>query len=404
MALAALSGLGIAFAITVTIMCGLHVWNFDSRGYPDVNDFVSFWSAGRLALEGHPLAAYDPHLRHAAEVATVGHSFRDVRGWWYPPLFLFVAAGLAALPYAAAFNVMNNVTLLLYAAVTSAIARRREAFFLAAAPPWAMFGIIHGQNQFLTASIIGSVFLTLERRPAVSGILLGLLSYKPQLGILFPIALAFGGYWRAFAWASASTVCLTILSGIVFGFDTFIPFLHGLGVIGNEATSTVPEYLPNLQSLYGFLRCLDVPGNASWALQGCLSLACVVALGALWRSKASFDLKAAGLAVAIPFSMPYFEAYDLTLLTIALAYLYRHRAFDAPDWIATACAMLSFATFWWERSHPATLIACTTVGAMVLLRLLNRKPQMERTIAMGNCAFGSDPVLLPDIGLDSNNC
>src|SRR6266700_1273454 len=77
--LAAASGIGIAFIMAVTIMCGLHVWNFDAQGYPLVNDFVSFWSAGRLALQGQPLAAYDSHLRHAAEVATVGHPFRDVR-------------------------------------------------------------------------------------------------------------------------------------------------------------------------------------------------------------------------------------------------------------------------------------------------------------------------------------
>src|SRR5215469_15619230 len=111
--LAAVSGIGVAFAVTVTIMCGLHKWNFDARGYPIVNDFVSFWSAGRLALQGHPLWAYDPHLRHAADVATVGHPFADVRGWWYPPLFLFIAAALALLPYAVAFNVMNTVTLLI---------------------------------------------------------------------------------------------------------------------------------------------------------------------------------------------------------------------------------------------------------------------------------------------------
>src|SRR5205823_13393589 len=117
------------------------------------------------------------------------------------------------------------------------------------------------------------VFLTLERRPALSGILLGLLSYKPQLGVLFPIALAFGGYWRAFGWASAATVLWTVLSGIVFGFDTFVPFIHGLSVIGKEATSSVPEYLPNLQSLYGLLRCFDVPEKVSWGLQACLSAA-----------------------------------------------------------------------------------------------------------------------------------
>ncbi|HLY07422.1 MAG TPA: glycosyltransferase family 87 protein [Rhizomicrobium sp.] len=398
--LAAISVFGVAFAILVTVMCGLHAWNFDARGYPIVNDFVSYWSAGRLALQGHALWAYDPHLRHAADVATVGHPFADVRGWWYPPLFLFIAAALALLPYAAAFNLMNTVTLLLCGFVTSAIARRREAFFLVAAPPWAMFGIIHGQNQFLTASLIGGIFLTLEQQPMLSGFLLGLLSYKPHLGVLFPIALAFGGYWRAFCWACVSTALLTLLSGIVFGFDTFVPFLHGLTIIGTEATSTVPGYLPTLQSLYGLLRCLNVPENVSWMMQACLSAACIIAVAVLWRSKTAFELKAAGLATLIPLSVPFFQAYDLALLTIALAYLYRHRAFDTRDWVATTCAMLSFGTFWWERSHPATLIACTAVGAIILVRLFGTIRSTSCAGATGGLHLDPKPVLHSGLSLE----
>jgi hypothetical protein len=94
----------------------------------------------------------------------------------------------------------------------------------------------------------------------------------------------------------------------------------------------------------------------------------------LWRKKTAFELKAAGLATAIPLASFYFEAYDLALLSVALAYLYRHRPFDTRDWFAAACAMLSFAAFWWERSHPATLIACTAVGAIVCMRLWRTHP------------------------------
>jgi hypothetical protein len=369
--LAAASGLGIAFVVTLTVMCGLHQLNFDSRGYPLVNDFVSFWSAGRLVLQGHPLAAYDPHLRHAAEIATVGHPFKDEIGWWYPPLFLFVAAALAYLPYAAAFNALNGVTLLLHAGVTAMIARRREAFFLAAATPWAMFGMMRGQSQFLTASIIGAALLTVERRPALSGIVLGLLSYKPQLGLLFPIALAFGGYWRAFGWACAGTALWTALSGAVFGFNTFLPFIHGLSTVGREVLVTDPSYLPCLQSLYGLARSLGFSDGSAWGMQACISAACVIAIAGLWRSKAAFELKAAGLATAIPLVTPYVWPYDLATLTVALPFLYRHRPFDGKEWAAVAISIFSFGTFWWQTAHPAGLIACAAVGAVVWRRSLD---------------------------------
>jgi len=400
LALAVISGVGVAFVVSLTIMCGLHIWYFDAHGHPLVIDFMSYWSAGRLALHGHALAAYDAHLRHAAEIATVGHPFKDVLGWWYPPLFLFVAAALACLPYATALNVFSNTTLLLHAAVTAAISRRRQAFFLAAATPWGLFGMIHGQNQFLTASIIGGALLTLERRPALCGFILGLLSYKPQLGLLFPLAFAFGGYWRAFGWACAGTAFWTALSGMVFGFDTFGPFLHGLSSVGREVLVSNPAYLPNLQSLYGFARCLNIPEQIAWTMQISLSAACAVAVAALWRSKASFELKAAGLATAIPLASAYLQAYDLTLLTVALSFLYRHRPFDRGEWASVSCAVLSFGTFWWERAHPAALIACTAVGAIIVFRLFQteREVSCERPTADSHLPF--EPVcLLPQMGL-----
>jgi len=37
----------------------------------------------------------------------------------------------------------------------------------------------------------------MEGRPWVSGIFLGLLTYKPQLGVLFPLALLASRSWRA---------------------------------------------------------------------------------------------------------------------------------------------------------------------------------------------------------------
>lgn len=379
--LAALCVIGVAWVCLLTILCGLHVLYFDAHDHPLVIDFMSYWSAGRLVLQGHALAAYDPHLRHAAEIATVGHPFNDVLGWWYPPLFLFVAAALACLPYAAALNVLNDATLLLHASLTAAIAKRRQAFFLAAAAPWGMFGMIHGQNQFLTASIVGGAMLALERSPALCGILLGLLSYKPQLGVLFPVALAFGGYWRTFGWACVGVAFWTALSGAVFGFDTFGPFLHGLSAVGREVLVTNPAYLPNLQSLYGFARCLDVPESVAWDMQVCLSATCATAVAALWRSKTAYEVKVAGLTAAVPLASAYLQPYDLTLLTVGLAFLYRHRAFDGKEWAAVSCAILSFATFFWERAHPAALIACTAVGVIVLMRSLQMTRQGARAAA-----------------------
>ncbi|WP_029586365.1 glycosyltransferase 87 family protein [Bradyrhizobium sp. URHD0069] len=55
---------------------------------------------------------------------------------------------------------------------------------------------VGGQNSTWTAALFGGGLSPLERRPLLAGGLLGLLIYKPQLGLLIPVALA-GRHWRA---------------------------------------------------------------------------------------------------------------------------------------------------------------------------------------------------------------
>src|SRR5258706_497163 len=70
-------------------------WLVDAQGRPIFTDFVAIFVAGREALSGSALAAYDGRFHHAAELAFVGHSFQGFLGWPYPPSYLFVAALLA---------------------------------------------------------------------------------------------------------------------------------------------------------------------------------------------------------------------------------------------------------------------------------------------------------------------
>ena len=55
--------------------------------------------------------------------------------------------------------------------------------------PTVFHNIQVGQNGFLTAALIGGVLEFMERRPAMAGVCLGLLTYKPQFGVLVPVAL-----------------------------------------------------------------------------------------------------------------------------------------------------------------------------------------------------------------------
>lgn len=361
--------IGVVIAYAGSLFLAWHrFWIVDGTGHPIVADFAAFWAAGHLALNGAAVAAYDAHRQHAAEAALIGHNVRETLGWSYPPLFLFVAAGLASLPYVGAFLLWCVTTVTLQASVVAAIAKRRIAFVVACAAPWTLTGLMPGQNGFLTAALIGLALLHLEKRPAFAGLVLGLLSYKPQFGILVPLALAAGGYWRAFGWAAFATLAWSGLAGLVFGLDTFPAFLHALTGATQNHLSQAGIGWNKLQSAYGLTRAMGCSGGIAAIAQAITSVLAAIAIVTCWRGQAPFALKAALLAALIPLATPYVFVYDLPVLAIAVAFLFRHRGFDRVELaLLAATAPCMFAFFW--LPYPSALFASLAVAAIVLRRL-----------------------------------
>ena len=89
------------------------IWLIDPEGQPIATDFVSFWAAGKLVLQGHPTEAYDWAAHKAAAVEN-GLDFKGHFTFQYPPSFLAVTPALALIPYPAALVAWMAVGLLLY--------------------------------------------------------------------------------------------------------------------------------------------------------------------------------------------------------------------------------------------------------------------------------------------------
>src|SRR4029077_4619478 len=154
------------------------VWLVNPEGAALPSDFLSFWSAGHLALEGRASAAYDFAALRAVEAQNVGVPFDGFFSWFYAPIFLLVTAPLASLPYVWAFWVWAAGTLLVYLAAIRAIVPRPIALALALAWPPAILNFLDGQTGFLTAGLLGGALVCLESRPVAAGMLLGLLTFK----------------------------------------------------------------------------------------------------------------------------------------------------------------------------------------------------------------------------------
>jgi arabinofuranan 3-O-arabinosyltransferase len=303
-------------------------WLIDESGQPRSNEYVGVRAAGQLALDNRAAAAYDwaAHEKQAAVV--IGRPVNVYMPYPYPPTYLFFAAGLAALPFLWSALLLIVATLALYAWSVAQISGARIAALWAIASPPTVFNVFVAHTGFWSAALTGLALDALPKRPVLAGVLFGLLTLKPQLGLLLPVALVAGGYWRTIGAATATVAMMVLISLMLFGAEPWGAFVQQMGVtseavrFGHPRTGDVNMTL--LVSAYGCLRSLGVPDGPAIILQ--MLTGCVMAAGVavLWRGQTPFALKAAGLVSASLLVTPYLFIYDLTHLSIALAFLVQH--------------------------------------------------------------------------------
>jgi len=349
----------------------------DGGGVP--SDFVNVWAAGKLVLEGHPAAAYDWPTHKAMEVVALGHPFDGYFGWHYPPAFLFAAAMLALMPYAAAYVLWTFGTFPAYLAAVRAIIGERAGYLLAAAFPAVLCNFVVGQNGFLSAGLLGGALVAMQRRPLLAGVLLGLLTYKPHLGILIPIALVAGGYWRVACTAGSVAMLMALASWTAFGTGTWAAFVGNIGHTSQAFLSDGWADWSKLQTTFGLVRTLGGTEPLAWSVQAAVALIAAGAVAALWRSEAPYEIKAAALGIAALLATPYLYTYDLVVLVVPLAFLFRlgrARGFLAHELAAIGLACLLVLIFPFVQA-PVGLAAILLVAGLIARRALS--PQRVMT-------------------------
>ena len=352
-------------------------WIANAQGVPIDGDYMGVYTAGKFALQGEPLAAYDWERHKAAQHRLDGNPNGGFYPWPYPPSFLFAAAALALLPY---YVSMLTWTLATFAAFWAAIARisasRRDILLMLAAPA-AWLNLYVGQNGALTAALVGFGLIFLPARPIAAGICIGLLSIKPHLGILIPVALLAGGYYRAFAAAALTVAALVLVTTAAFGIEPWLALPEQLQRVAMLAKTT--GNAAKIQSAFGIALSLGMaPDRALW-LQGAVIAALVATIAWLWsRRDVSFDLKAAALAAAMTLASPYQFVYDLVILTIAQAFVLRHFAgtrIEATEICAVVVANVLVFLF------ATTSLPLGVVGSAITMGLILRRVWVERAAA-----------------------
>lgn len=295
----------------------------DYQGRPLGTDFSNVYAAGKYVLESKPAAPYDWPLQHKKEQEIFGKD-TPFYGWHYPPIFLFLAAALALLPYLGALAIWQASTLALYLLSIRAILPRKEVWLAALAFPAVLINIAHGHNGFLSAALIGGGLYLLDRKPIAAGILFGLLIYKPQFGVLIPLALAAGGYWRAFIAAGFTVLALCAAAYFAFGIEVWNAFRDSMTLTREIVLEKGDTGFHKIQSVFSAVRLLGGPVTLAYVTQGIVFAAVAASVVWLWRSRAAFVLKAAALIAGSMLATPYLLDYDLMIAAPAIAFLAAH--------------------------------------------------------------------------------
>src|SRR4029077_17910424 len=120
--------------------------------------------------------------------------------------------------------------------------------------PAAIWNVTAGQNGFFTAALIGGTLVLWERRRALAGICLGLLTYKPQFGLLFPIVLIADRRWLTIAVAALTAIALAALSWLFFGSASWAVFAHWAPLSSHALIDQGALDWYRLQSVFALVR------------------------------------------------------------------------------------------------------------------------------------------------------
>ncbi len=321
----------VTLAGVAALMCfALYDWFFrpvghglDVVGAPVGRDFINMWAGPRLALSGHLAVLFDVPAYGPALHALLGFRF-PTQAWSYPPQGLLLFAPFSLLPYMPALALWTALGLAAYLATALPALpteQRLRAGLLLAASPAAFIDVATGQNGALTAALLIGGLRLMDRRPWLAGVLFGVLTFKPQMGLALALVLLALGAWRVIAGAMVTALLLAAAATLAFGVEAWRGY----------ATVSIPFSAAVLATSHGgqkllFASLTSALTQGGWAFGAALKVQAAVTITVLGVLAASVQRRrdlASRIALTVaatPLVTPYAWSYDLVALGAVMAW------------------------------------------------------------------------------------
>ena len=300
-----------------------HVLPRDSKKHVIGRDFLNFWMYGRAAFEANPGQYYDLRTYWAATEPITGPGYPQ-QLWSYPPSVMLLAAPFGMLPYMPALAIWTVIGIAVFILGLRLWTRDSRYIVPLILSPAAIFGLVSGQFMFLATAAMLAVLRWRESRPILAGVILGLLTVKPQIGLFFPILLLATRSWRVILAASATALAVAALTALVWGVHVWLAYL-GQGIANQTLVLTDPDNLSEQWMATPFInaRSAGLSIAAAGVVQAAASL---FAAALVWRTFSrrppADDLRANAIFLACAsFGTPYMMSYDTLPLVVAMVLL-----------------------------------------------------------------------------------
>lgn len=317
------------FGMSIEQLLIRSVNGLDSLNRPVMTDFISFWSAARMAMQGHAADAYMPPLLTAfGSKALPG--FTASLPWFYPPFSILLLLPFGLPPYAVSAGLFQALT---FGAYIWLIRHQLTPFALlmVISASGVSYNFLQGQGGFLITGLLVGGIMCLKTRPVLAGILFGCLFYKPHFAILTPLLLLAGGHTRALKAQIITVIVLVVSSALILGIETWIAFFKSIPFVRALLEMGMTRW-PKMGSTFVMARMVGIPVAGAWVLHALVAIGAAFMAMRVWRRSRDLGLRIAVSIVAVFLIAPFQYDYDHALLVPALLY-WGHSTRRWPEWI-----------------------------------------------------------------------
>jgi hypothetical protein len=168
----------------------------------------------------------------------------------------------------------------------------------------------------------------------LAGVLLGILTFKPQLGFLLPILLVAEGRWRVIASAAMTTAALFLISVLVFGIESWRDYFSFVAPYQTEVMNTLGGDFPFMMgSAFGAARSYGLTADAALLVHLPFAAAGIALFALGLRRITNSYARAFATLLASLIVAPYSVVYDFGAVATFAALWPMARDESAPPYL-----------------------------------------------------------------------